>query len=1638
MAKLPFESSLSLSGRKLIGFDFSSRMYDKEEDGKRQNSSSFKMEQELQMRVQGKVGKRLNINVDYDDTVNKKDISLVYTGLPDEFIREAAFGDIAVSLPASEFVSYSKELFGLKIYAGYKVFGASAFFSQTKGASEIKRLTGNTQLERRTIADVSYIKLKYYSILKSSEARTIKAGSAQVFIDYQRIDPKLNISITTATPLNYLKPIGSTQTYRGNFVLLTPGQDYTIDYNTGIINFKNPLLSNYVAAVNYQFTDNTWLSSLPLIIKDLNNTSAHTTELKTFYNLGNLKIIRDNGRGNFVLEIQDLNGNIPTQIDNGTGAPKQVPKYPSTINVDFENGVFNLVPSSGTPLSDDLYKFNTHRYNFITEYQYTVKILTLRPGIVPQSEKVVVDGAALMANIDYIIDYDLGILTIIRDNIIKETSVIDISYDYSMFGSESESTLIGGRAQLNLTKDISVGASLLYNFTAKGGELPDVRSAPTSLTVGEVDAKITDMSVDFLNMKINADAEYAFSSQNDNTSDKALIDSMDSSVYEDSASLLDENWFHSSAFPITPRNLNELSWKSREIYLRDIDPKLELVDGQKQLTIEIDYDVTTRSQLAFAQKLSLTGLDFSKKLYVDVWFKQDSSAADESGKADLYIDYASEINEDADNNGILDTEDKDNNGVLSPWEDTGQPYLNYDGTTSYIGAHNGKLDTEDLNRNGILDRHEDVAGSVNVKTQGSDMKKPPYNGWRQIRIPINTMSAPENWKNIRILRLRIVRNSAEKGKITIGKIAITSNKWEETGTHISDFKVSSIGNSDTDYVSLMTNSYYRDLYDIDSGVRKDEQSLKLAYSNPLAGDQFFAKSVYSGDGLDISKYDSIRFFVYAKYANIGDTIVFRAGGNDNNYFEFSVVKSADTSWNDWKLITIDQKGAGRANSWSSSEPGAKISVTGTPSLEKISQITLGVVSVQSSSPDRQIWFNEIHVKGSKTLDGLAWKAGGSLRWNGNKTIGAVTGGVYRKNSNRDFQTVSAGVYNRDYSEDRAYLHFEGVKTETLNILPIRADISKIKTYTPKVSANESNLVSINEQGTVVSYSANAETNLNLGVDLPQIAARYNRSIIDTENLKRLEDRETVGATVVYNNPVVFPLLPQNLTADASMASSYYRDSPRESVSNADSFLGLDALNEYIKISDYHTLEKRNTFAVKLPFKFSKGITFSPSYLIDTVKEKNRQYYKNREIEYDKTLNQTVGASMSMGIASWFSPTFTYSINTRENYNIALGTATAYSEAPGQKKYIERNGTGEISWNLNAYDISASRFLKTLSFSAYYRMQDSDSYDNVDKNFKSIGFASDKLWIRDNILMEILPSYSSSSYMVKTILNRNDIRVSGRYMPFEAFSFSGFLLPLKSLTANFTYTEGGENSYITGTATDIFTQIWPDLLIGISGIEGFFGQIKWMSDTQLNFKYNDKDITTYGISYSNNIMYGADYRCKLFKFIDLYFSFENINGDADDYFTLSPLLDSKDRRIAGQGALTLGKWRMSLRYENEDRWQKNADGKLSVQTLKNSFLCQINSDLNFPAGLKIPIINKIIPLKNRMMVESQIKYISQSSELNIETDNNTNYGLSLNADYEISKYFRFLLGGSFERFEYSYNSDLNYTDLTLVTKLTIQF
>lgn len=1640
LTKLPFDSKLQLSGRKLIGINYSGTIYDKEESGKRTNSTDFSMEQELQMKIKGSVGKRLELNVDFDDTQDdKKDIYIVYKGQGNEFVREAAFGDIQVELPSTEFSGYTKELFGAKVNTQYKGLKTNAFFSKTKGYSESKQFKSGSKMEKKIIADTAYIKYKYFSIIKDT-TKTIKNDTAKVYLDKIKTTISDYVVISTATDLYYMKENSKTTKYNGNFIKLTAGTDFTIDYTTGIITFKNTLSSEYVVAIDYQYTDGTWLSDEtggnPQIIKDTNNRESLSTEVHTFYSLENYQIAKYNGRDNFILEIRDLNDTVPTEIEGGKPVPKfpNIDGYAGNIIVDYENGVFNLQPVTGKPLHDSLYMSNIHKYNFIAQYQYKIKIFNLRTDIVPMSEKVVVGGKTLKINEDYMLDYDVGILTILKDEYLTDDTTIDVSYDYSpLGGSSAGSTLVGVRTQYDFTDNISLGGSFIYEFTAEDTTLPDVYSTPSSTLVGEVDAKVKDIKI-MDKLKVSATAEYAMSKYVQNTTGKAIIESMESAKQEDSFSLIDDSWFY-AATPVgisTQYDVDAITWKNYDIEKKEIDKNLEIVSGEKQQVMDINYNLYRCDYASIGQIVSVAGYDFSNKLYLEIWVKANFA------QVKLRLDLASAISEDSDQNYELDTEDKNGDGIISPWEDIGRDFKNL--TPAYgiakIGANNGKLDTEDLNGNNILDRYETNLTSFNLD-EYADITK---TSWQRIQIPLEIKNDTdrEKWKNIRIARITLIGSGSScVGKLTVGKISVVGNKWiQEKNNNLSDCEIYSIGRDNPRYVSLLTNSYYKNLYDIDDDAKRDEQSLAISYNSNTSNDEFFAKTTYSS-GFDISIYEKFKFFLYVSSTTATSpnesTFIMRIGGDEKNYYQYSIPITQDMKGK-WNLMEIKQTGYGATAEWATDDAKATIEKVGEPSLQKIAFIETGIKTKQADTGE--IWVNEIHVTDAKSKDGNAWKADFNINWAGTNRIGEIDINVHRKSIDKNFETFAPGTYNRDYLEDTADINFKGVDVAGIKILPLTASLTKTKVVTPLALQNASDQVSVLDEGKVVSYTGKASTVLSAGTNFPKFTIEYDRFIKDTQNLERLEDRETISANMVYLNPIDIEILPTSIVGDYKISNSFYKVYPKEYIQDTNAFLDLGTMRKYMEVDDFLTLEKTETYSIKTPFSFFDKLIFSPAYVLTRVNEKNKEYFKDEEIFYDKSLNQDVGASLNFQIAKWFQPNIIYSLKNVETYDLTYSSTSIVNVYPGQKKAIDRVGTTEFTWNLQAKDIVNSKYLKSLTFTTSYRMQDSDSYTNVEKDFSSIGLSVDRLWVRGNELKEKQPVYSTNSYTVKTIVNRDDRRIIGRYNPFEAFDLKGRLLPIKTMSMSFSFTDGQEQSYNTGTTRDSYTRIWPDILIGMSRFEKLFGG-GWMSDTQLNLKYNSKTTIVKGVSYGDSVMYGGDYKLRLFKKYEFLFSADITTSQETDKEKNTLIQEGKITNWTIQTATNIKQWRFSIRYDNAQTWTKNSEGRLATQTFSNAVMAQAKSDLVFPMGINLPLFGNI-PLKNRLIFDSSAFYNTQSSAVNVEADNYQNFGFKISADYEISKNFRCTLGANLSRYLYTYVPEQNYSLVELISKLTIQF
>ena len=940
-----------------------------------------------------------------------------------------------------------------------------------------------------------------------------------------------------------------------------------------------------------------------------------------------------------------------------------------------------------------------------------------------------------------------------------------------------------------------------------------------------------------------------------------------------------------------------------------------------------------------------------------------------------------------------------------------------------------------MNGNNRLDRYETIIKTFNLEAYADITKT----SWQRIQIPLDiTDTDIEKWKTVRITRLTISRNISEcEGKLTIGKISVVGNKWtKELSDSSNESEIFSIGRDNPQYVSLLTNSYYRDLYDIDSDSKRDEQALAITYESNKSSDTFFARATYSS-GFDISNYEKFKFFLYIKETTAitpdESRFIMRVGGDNANYFEYSIPITDDMKGK-WNVLEIKQPGYGVNTEWATDDPNAEITKVGEPSLQKVAFIETGVIT--NGADKGEIWVNEIHVTDAKSKDGNAWKTDFSINWAGRGAIGALNVNLYRKGIGQDFETFAPGTYDRELLEDSAELNFNGINIAGTQVLPIKASLTKTKTVTPLALQNTSDQVSVLDEGKVISYVGNVNTVLSAGTDLPKVTLEYNRFIKDTENIERLEDKETISANVVYLNPLEFEFLPTSLVGDYKISNSTYKVYPTEKIEDTNAFLDLDTMRKYMEVEDFLTLEKTETWGLKAPFSFFDKVIFSPAYLISRVNEKNKEYFENEEIFYDKSLNQDIGASLNFKVAKWFQPNIIYSLNTVETYDLTYSSTSLNKVYPGQTKAIDRVGTTEFTWNLQARDIVNSKYLKSLTFTTSYRLQDSDSYTNIEKGFSSIGIATDKLWIRDNLLKEIQPVYSTSSYTVKTVLKRDDRRIMGRYNPFEAFDLKGKLLPIKTMTMSFTFTDGEEESYSTGTTKDSYTKTWPDILIGMSRFEKLFGK-SWMSDTQLNLKYNKKTTTVSGVSYGDSVMFGGDYKLKVIKKYDLLFSADVTSSQ--EYDTEQNVLkqEGKITNWAVQIATYVKQWRFSLRYDNSQNWTKNSKGNLATQIFSNAVNGQATSDLLFPTGIKLPLIGNI-PLKNRLLFESNVFYNTQSSAVDVEAANYQNFGLKLAGDYEISKNFRFALGASFSRFLYTYVPEQNYTNIELSSKLTIQF
>ena len=1660
-------TSLSVTGRKIISFNYSGKKYLNEQKTitRSKSLSLFEINQQLQVRMQGKVGNKINVNVDYDDTKeDRQDISVVYQGDPQEVVQNISFGDINLSLPSTEFVSYNKQLFGIRADLKTKRFKFTFIGSRTKGKTKTKQFTGNTQFQATDISDISYLRRRYYDLTFGNPNRLpLKPNSELIYIDRQQqaVADGITIFNMTADDINI-----QTSTYTGKFEILNPGLDYNIDYIKGILTFNRTLNSQETVIIDFQNSNGTKLSQNSpsnidtagsgkfKLIKTQNDIyiadeseTGWQRELKTYYSIGQMNIVRDDGRGMFTLKVQDLNRN---DVGNNL-SPKQ--NYPGTIHVDFEQGTFYLdekfALEGSTEPDTQIYAPSPVSKRIIrVEYYYRFKTFMLEPNIVTHSETVTIDNVKFRRNESYFIDYDSGFITFYYPEKIKSDSNIVITYEVAPFGGGGNLSLIGGRVSYDFGSHLSLGSSLLYQGGMKTNTVPNITDLTNSMLVYEGDAQLKNLNL--LGLKTNLKAEAAQSRVNPNLNDFALIDNMEGVKQEDTPSL-DHNFWHIASNPtLDPADPLALTWASEDIESKTINPG-STSDGEQQV-LTINYDFSVSSEVSIVYPISNTGLDFSQKNTFEIVVYGENAASD-GPQINFHL---GQINEDADGTGgqsfacsnginLLNApknEDLNCDGQLSNEEDIGWLYAPANITNSKrYGADNGRMDSTDLNRNGRLDSQDYtggdfgyVSGSFFIDNDDSlnTKNKIDFNGWHTLYTSLNIASSDTyKWNAIKQIRVSLKQTpgGATSGAIKIARISAVGNTWNiSQSTHTGTMEVLAVNNVDNPGYTPIYNvggeptTVYDDLYGSAAEQQKEtnsdnliEQTLSINYSNIDSTSTVYVYRKYTR-AINIAQHEQFKFLFYSSTQSLtsGASFYLRIG-DENTYQKVSIpLKTFQIAG--WKLITLNQEdlnGDNIPDVWTNgTNYDIDISSKGILSLQQVPMISAGIETNDSNSYSGTVYINEIHLAKPLVKVGNARKIEGSFDIPGWMSFG----GKHRL-VDKNFQTPVTAISNQDNELNTGYLNFT-----KLRFFPINVNVSNQMTNTPNtLVTGNNNLVNSLQQGKVKKLNTSASGSFNYK-KLPKIGLNYSQNKTDYDLAERHDENNSYTGNLNYTMPFNFPIFPRNITLDYGISKNQVNYNSAELSKKSVDLTNL-----------YNTDEVSQNYGAKLSFIPWKGSSFNPAYNLKKIKE-TRFNLSNTEdvLKYPKSLQQTVAFNSNFRFFDWLNPSLNYSVNTMENNNLSITTVTVLQSSTtfntGEIKTIKRTAQGALSLSLNMNKLMPrNKLLRSMVISSNYQLQDGDSWDYIEKGYNS----KKDLWIR----RDLKPTNSVAQQNALTL--RDTYNSTQRWQPFEGYDLKGRYAPFStiSLTNNFTNTV--QRSEVTQTKSKTISRTFPDVLFSMSKIETLTKTEKWAKNATLNFKFSKNKKENININIEQSSSYGTDLRFKFLNFLDAAISYNLRLSGKKDLRINQTISNTSHNDATIQGTFDIKKFRFTPKVDYSSDFTESGLGVTTQDSVSITPSVLMRSDFKIPKGLRLPFMKNTVAFTNRIVWTTTLSYAIKKSPITI-AENTRLFSLNTTSDYEATKNLRVALNASVQRLWHKYLKQEEYFSYQIGSSVTFQF
>jgi len=297
-----------------------------------------------------------------------------------------------------------------------------------------------------------------------------------------------------------------------------------------------------------------------------------------------------------------------------------------------------------------------------------------------------------------------------------------------------------------------------------------------------------------------------------------------------------------------------------------------------------------------------------------------------------------------------------------------------------------------------------------------------YTGWKLFRIPLSEFSKIDTtmsseWTDIRHLRLMV--SDTGKVNISIAKIELVGNEWQELGIAPDTSNIFTKENSDSIFAISVINTEDNNNYTPPKGVkgeydrineiRSKEQSLVLKFENlPSHHSGAAIKSLMKISGVNYLTYDKLKMYVYGETPSpwIGkeETKVelFLRFGQGKDYYE--IIQPVYSGWDETRgrnsieidlnwLTKLKLQDSSSVKKYQDSDifeiinnrriytftdkngfpSGKVVTIKGKPSLSSIQFFTVGITNKAEEAITGEVWLDEMRMSGVKKDRGVAMR-----------------------------------------------------------------------------------------------------------------------------------------------------------------------------------------------------------------------------------------------------------------------------------------------------------------------------------------------------------------------------------------------------------------------------------------------------------------------------------------------------------------------------------------------------------------------------------------------------------------------------------------------------------------------------------------